>query len=72
MNVAGRPRRSSRNDSMDGRRPKPVVMPPISWGICSVRNCSVVGDLAAGLCVTHWDKGLDKHGRDKDDRPAVE
>jgi hypothetical protein len=50
---------------MDGRQVKPVVMPPISWGICSVRNCSVVGDLAAGLCVTHWDKGLDK--RDKDD-----
>ena len=34
-------------------------MPPESYGFCRIRTCRVIGDLAAGLCQAHWDKGLD-------------
>jgi hypothetical protein len=54
----------------DGRNPRSVEMPPVTWGQCRINSCWVVGDLAAGLCVEHWDRGLDK--RDKDDESAVE
>ena len=62
MSAAGRRPRSSRTEYLDGAREgtryKPVVMPPVSWGQCRIRNCWVVSDLAAGLCVEHWDKGF--------------
>jgi len=30
-------------------------MPPVSWGLCRIHRCWVVGDLGDGLCVDHWD-----------------
>ena len=47
-----------------------MEMPPVSWGLCRVHRCWVVGDLGDGLCVEHWDKGLGK--RDRDGADAVE
>jgi hypothetical protein len=67
MYVAGkRPRLLLDRDRAD----KVVVMPTVGYGLCRVQTCRVVGDLAAGLCVKHWDQGLDR--RDKGDKTAVE
>jgi len=55
-----RPRSSVGRDRTD----RAVVMPPESYGLCRIRTCYVIGDLAAGLCVTHWDKGFDKRDSD--------
>lgn len=35
-----------------------VVMPPESFGKCRIDKCWTVGDLADGLCVDHWDRGI--------------
>ena len=84
MIAGGKHPRSSRvRDRTSGRYPKAVVMPPVTWGRCRAgvtgrRVCREVGDLAAGLCVYHWDRGLDKRfyerfdERDTDDQSAVE
>ena len=62
----------------DGRHPRAVEMPPVTRGRCRIHRCWVVGDLASGLCVTHWDRGMDKYGygkednEDKEDKSAVE
>ncbi len=42
------------------RRHDSVRMPKESWGECVVKVCRRVEYLADGLCVVHWDKGLDK------------
>ena len=34
-------------------------MPSVSYGPCRIKACEMVEWLANGLCVTHWDKGLD-------------
>jgi hypothetical protein len=52
------------SDSIDGRHPRAVVMPPITWGQCRVLRCWVVGDLGDRLCVEHWDRGIDKKIKD--------
>jgi len=57
--TARRPHSSRNRESLDGRHPRKVVMPPESYGFCRIRTCRVIGDLAAGLCQAHWDKGLD-------------
>jgi len=78
MPVAGRPPPTFRHSDFGGRHPKIVIMPPVSWGLCRVHRCGVVGDLAAGLCVDHWDQGRDKRfyerfdERDTDEESAVE
>ena len=43
-----------------GGDPRVVVMPEVTHGLCRIRDCWVVGDLAVGLCVEHWDRGLDR------------
>jgi len=58
---AAKKRRRSSPSFLGGRQPRAVVMPTVSWGRCRIYRCWVVGDLAAGLCTTHWDRGLDKH-----------
>jgi hypothetical protein len=40
---------------------KPVALPDISYGLCCVKSCRIVGDLANGICVKHWDRGLNKY-----------
>ena len=46
------------SDYHDGKRLRSVEMPPVSYGLCRVYVCGVVGDLAAGLCQKHWDRGF--------------
>ena len=53
---AKRPRSSPANE-------KTVIMPPESYGLCRIGTCHVIGDLGVGLCVEHWDAGLDKRTR---------
>ena len=67
-----KPPNLSKSEMFDGRHPKVVEMPPVTWGKCSIQRCWVVGDLASGLCVTHWDRGMDKYGKDdNEDKSAV-
>jgi len=58
------------NPHHDGRRLKRVMMPPVSLGRCRIYQCWFVGDLGDGLCVTHWDRGLDRVGRNHHKRPG--
>ena len=32
-----------------------VKMPIVSYGACTFRNCTIVGELGDGLCLSHWD-----------------
>jgi hypothetical protein len=41
-------------------RSKPVIMPGFSVGLCRIHRCQVTGDLANGLCMRHWDRGLER------------
>ena len=65
---AKRPRSSLASGPPDRshRRIDRVVMPVASVGFCQVRRCHVGGDLADGLCVRHWDAGLDTRKRRAD------
>jgi hypothetical protein len=42
------------------RQEREVIMPTASVGLCRVQRCWEHGDLAEGLCVKHWDRGLDR------------
>ena len=43
-----------------GRLQRDIVMPAASVGLCRVQRCRVIDDLAEGLCVAHWDRGMDR------------
>lgn len=47
--------------SHDSKGIKPVTLPDTSYGLCYVKSCRIVGDLANGVCVKHWDRGLNKY-----------
>jgi len=61
-----RPHSSQAKHYRPGRQPREVEMPSVSWGQCRIRRCWVVGDLADGLCITHWDRGFDYLSRHDD------
>ena len=54
LHVMGKPVPSYNRDI---RRYEVVQLPKATYGECRVKSCSVVGDLADGLCVRHWDMG---------------
>jgi hypothetical protein len=41
------------------RKNSSVTMPRHTVGKCKFETCKTVDDLANGVCVAHWDKGMD-------------